>query len=99
MAVSDSRIVQVTITETVTRVAHLRLNSDSQIDQACLESTEVASLLEQAGQVFSCEKDAGTQVEVELIEPDQQYRYQRSIDSHLDISCLDPAAPSQRRSR
>lgn len=39
----------------------------------------------------SCEHDSGADYELELIEPDQEHRYRFSVDSYLDISCLDQA--------
>ena len=88
---SHTRIVEVTVTETVTRQAHLRINSDYAIDEATLANPEVVNLLEQMGEQVACEKDSGLEYTIELIEPDQEQRYRFSIDSHLDISCLDPA--------
>lgn len=87
---SHTRIVAVTITETITRQAHLRISSDHGIDQATLANPDVADLLQQAGMTYSCERDSGADYELELIEPDQEHRYRFSVDSHLDISCLDP---------
>ena len=85
---SHTRIVAVTVTETITRQAHLRIDSDHPIDQDTLANPDVADLLQQAGMTYSCEHDSGADYGLALIEPDQEHRYRFSVDSHLDISCL-----------
>lgn len=83
------RIVEVEITETITRIAHLELVSDEPIDDTRLNDEDVANEIKEVSVDLSSEKDSGIDtVEVRLVDPDQEHRYRRSLDGEVDLDEL-----------
>ena len=78
-----TRIVQVEIIETITRVAHLELTSEAPIDEQRVR--ESASVLKESADSVACERDFGSDVEITLIGADQSSRYRLSVDGHIDL--------------
>lgn len=80
------RLVEVEITEKITRIAHLDLVSGELITEARLGDDDVANEIKEVAADLAAEKDSDIDtVEIRLVDPDQEYRYRLSLDGEVDI--------------
>ena len=81
-----TRVVEVELTETTTRVAHIEVTSREPIDtDRLLEGGDLHDNLIDQAEDLAAEKDGGREAEVTIIDPAEEDRYQLSLDGEFDL--------------